>query len=382
MARILARPTEALKWISRKAETLERAGATSAQKLQDLRSRDGDLIQNWYIACLKSELSSKKPLGRMIYETPLVLYLKSDGTPVCMHDRCLHRHAQLSEGDIFDDQIGCPYHGWVYDESGSVVSVPSAGDSQCETTRCLRLKTFPCVIQDDCVWVWMGDGPPRTEKPPYIFPYYKAPGWQSYFMVTDFDNEVTSLVENFMDVPHTVFVHSGWFRNKSQKKVPIRVDTMDSEVLVTYLQKDDQIGFTSRILNPKKEPMFHTDRFIMPNITRVDYRFGEYGFVISSQCTPVSTLKTRVYTEITYTLGLPSLLLKPFLKFYTRKVIQQDVEIMANQGRSFRINPAIEFNNTDADVLHVAIEHLRDLATRSEHPDFSFLGTEMKDIWI
>ncbi len=33
-------------------------------------------------------------------------------------------------------------------------------------------------------------------------------------MITDFPNEVTNLAENFMDVPHTVYVHRGWFRDE------------------------------------------------------------------------------------------------------------------------------------------------------------------------
>ena len=53
-------------------------------------------------------------------------------------------------------------------------------------------------------------------------PYWDTPGWGTYYMVTEFPNEVTHLVENFMDVPHTTFVHVGWFRRPAHKRV--RVD--------------------------------------------------------------------------------------------------------------------------------------------------------------
>lgn len=349
-----------------------------------LRERDGKLKNNWYIVCLSRELKGgAKPLGRMLYDTPLVIYRKKDGTPICLHDRCLHRHAQLSEGDVFDDLLGCPYHGWVYNEHGEVVEVPSSGcQNKCSQVEGLRIRTFPCHEQDDCIWVWMGEEEPDVEVPPYRFPYYKAPGWHSYYMITDFDNEVTSLVENFMDVPHTVFVHAGWFRKTTEKVVPIDVDVTDREVLVTYKQENDTIGFTGRILNPRGAPMFHTDRFIMPNITRVDYRFGEDGFIISSQCSPISTLKTRVYTEITYRLGPLSLPLKPFFRYYTRKVINQDVDIMANQGRNLAIDPVTNFHNTDADILHEAIEDLRKFGAKGATPPLTFIRSESREIWI
>ena len=203
-------------------------------------------------------------------------------------------------------------------------------------------------------------------------------------MITDFDNEVTHLAENFMDVPHTVFVHRGWFRNQSKKKVPIDVETKAGSVLVTYNQAADSIGFTGRVLNPKNHPMVHTDCFILPNITKVDYHFGSSNsFVIISQCTPVSTLKTRVYTAIIYKVGFLSEILKPFFRFYTRRVIQQDVEIMAIQGQNFKFDFRTQFESTDADVVHAEIEKLRTLEAGGHRESaFEDLGTQRRDIWI
>src|SRR4051794_36943831 len=188
-----------------------------AERAPTLRERDGKLIENWYVACLIRELTPKKPLGRMIYDKPLVLFRNEKGEAACLPDRCLHRHAQLSEGVMLEGKLGCPYHGWVYDSSGRVVEVPSEGpegakdERKCsQSGRNLRLKTYPVVEQDGCVWVWLGEGEPRTKRPPFRFPHQGEKGWASYFMITDFDNEVTNLAENFMDVPHTVFVHAGW----------------------------------------------------------------------------------------------------------------------------------------------------------------------------
>jgi phenylpropionate dioxygenase-like ring-hydroxylating dioxygenase large terminal subunit len=346
---------------------------------EPLRARDGALIENWYVACLSNELTSTRPVSRVLYDTPLVLFRPQVGSsPSCFVDRCLHRHAQLSKGVVVNGQLCCPYHGWVYDAAGDVVQVPSEGSSSpaasasspCSPSKkgasacaARRIRTFPVVEQDGCVWVWMGEGTPTSVTPPYRFPHFGEPGWHGYFMTTDFENEVTHLAENFMDVPHTVFVHAGWFRSPSRIKVPIRVETRRGEVLVTYVQENDSIGFTGRVLNPSGAPMMHTDLFVMPNITRVDYSFGEKNaFVISSQMSPESTLRTRVYTWISYRLqsfGPAAGLLKPFFRFYTRRVIQQDVDIMANQGANFARDMTCRFQHTDADVVHVAIEQLR-----------------------
>lgn len=344
--------------------------AIAAGERPSLALRDGRLREHWYIACLSGELPAGRrvrPLGRVIYDRGLVLFRDARGHPVCLPDRCLHRNALLSGGVVLDGRLACAYHGWTYDGRGRVIDVPSEGPAGAGAQpRCLA--PLPCVEQDGCVWVWMGSAAPQPVTPPLRFPYRAASGWSQYFMVTDFDNEVTNLIENFMDVPHTVFVHAGWFRSRRRRAQTIRVDTSGSEVLVTYDDAQDAIGCSGRLLNPRDEPVTHTDRFVMPNLTRVDYAFGaDRGFSITSQCTPVSVLRTRVYTAIAYKLrrpGLSARLLQaavaPLLRAYTRKVIRQDVAIMANQGESLRRDPQPDFHGTGADLVHEQIELLRE----------------------
>lgn len=325
-----------------------------------MRWSSGLLKDYWYAACLGDELGTKKPLGRVVLGEMIVLYRDGEGRAVALADRCLHRNALLSEGDVFDGCIGCPYHGWTYDAEGRCVNVPSEGpDGKPETER--RLERFPVREQDGLVWVWMGGAGTTPDKDPFPMPHWDTPGWGRYYMKTRFQNGVTHLVENFMDVPHTVFVHKGWFRSRARKRVRATVERTPTSVLVTYDQPNDSIGFTNRILNPKNEPMVHTDKFYMPNTTRVDYVFGEdtRAFIITSTCTPMSEYETEVYTLISYKLGAFNPVARFFLPPYTRKVIQQDVEIMEIQGRSLKHHKTPSFQSTPADTLHLYIESLR-----------------------
>lgn len=185
-----------------------------------------------------------------------------------------------------------------------------------------------------------------------------------------FENDVTNLVENFMDVPHTVFVHQGWFRTRKSMQVQVEVERRPDSVHVTYQQQSDSIGVSTLILNPKKLPMVHTDRFFMPNNTRVDYIFGESerGFVITSTCTPISESQTQVYTLISYKLGWFGNIAKLFLPWYTRQVIQQDVDIMKIQRRALRHYENQDFSSTPADTIHLYIESLRQWAKSGGEP--------------
>ncbi|MFO0597845.1 MAG: aromatic ring-hydroxylating dioxygenase subunit alpha [Myxococcaceae bacterium] len=346
-------------------------------------ARCGALKDFWYVACLSSELGEQKPLSRTVFGTPLVLFRQKNGQPAALFDRCLHRNARLSAGDCFDGKVGCPYHGWVYDGSGACVEIPSLGPSQAgrgldEATHAReglklrpcdvgRVTSYPVIERDGLVFVFPGADVTKARREPFRVPKWGEPGWIVYFMVTRFPNGVTNLVENFMDVPHTVFVHRGWFRNRKLREVPATVDRFDGEVLVTYEQEHDELTGAGFLMNPTGEPMKHTDHFVMPNVTRVDYLWGERsGYVISSQVTPIGPLESLVYTSISYRLpfDLPGNLvargLRRFMHWYTTQVIGQDVDIMRVQNEGFtRSGRPLEFVSTEADLLHADIEAVR-----------------------
>ena len=350
------------------------AGAASADSSANastprdiLRFQCGTLHEHWYVAALSREVTAKKPFASTILEEPVVLFRDRNGHAAALVDRCLHRNAALSAGDVFDGCIGCPYHGWTYDASGECITVPSEGPGKPPRVA-RRLARFPTVEQDGLVWVYVGDPDQATKREPFALPHNGEKGWRSYMMLTEFEGDVTDLVENFMDVPHTAFVHSGWFRRATQAKpAEATVQRTQDSVLVEYFQPDDSIGFSKWLLNPDGQPMTHTDRFYMPNVTRVDYMWGaRRGFVITSQITPVTRDRARVYTAIAFRFGVFNALARWLLPAYTRAVINQDVRIMRVQTRNLARFGERQFHGTEADAIHRAIESLREHARTGE----------------
>lgn len=346
------------------------------------RARCGALKDFWYVACLSSELSPARPLRRTILGTPLALFRQEDGSPAALLDRCLHRNTRLSAGTVWKGQLACPYHGWTYDGTGACTLIPSLGPAQhaevlgapahaaarlaLAPVDVGRVERFAAVEEGGLVFVYMGGDSARARRQAFRTPEWGRAGWVVYFMVTRFSNGVTNLVENFMDVPHTVFVHRGWFRDRAQRRVPARVERADGSVLVTYEEGQGSLSGLGRIFNPRGLPVVHTDRFVVPNVTRVDYRWGDAGFVITSQCTPVGAVDSMVYTAISYRLpfDLPGRLvaraLMPFIRWYTRQVIAQDVGIMTAQRDGLLGAPGGGlFQGTEADLPHADIEAYR-----------------------
>src|SRR5687767_9125881 len=92
-----------------------------------MRESSGLLKDYWYVAAQSHQVTAKKPIQRTVLEERIVLYRGTDGKPVALSDRCLHRNAPLSAGVVVDGCIGCPYHGWTYDRTGKCINVPSEG---------------------------------------------------------------------------------------------------------------------------------------------------------------------------------------------------------------------------------------------------------------
>lgn len=339
----------------------------------------GQLTEHWY-AVLQSKELRKTPTKVVVFDVPFVIWRNSEGRARAAVDRCPHRNAPLSKGKNINGCIACPYHGWTFDGEGKCVEIPSQVDEK--HLKGHKLQTVACVEKYGLIWIWTGRG--EASGAPFEMPTMEGEkGWRHYYMYTEFENGVTNLVENFMDVPHTVFVHQGWFRDR--KKIPIDalVEKTVSSVLVSYNQSADSIGFNSRLINPKGLPMRHSDNFYMPNNTLVDYIFGEYdrGFIISSTCTPVSKYFSRVFTLITYKFGWMNPLASLWLPWYTRKVIQQDVDIMNLQGENLKRFATNSFESTPSDQMHVAIEELRKAAALNQEKETKTFKSEIR-FWV
>ncbi len=308
----------------------------------------------WYIAAPSVELK-RRPIRRVVEGETVALFRDTLGKCHALRDRCVHRGMALSAGRVVGSCIQCPYHGWQYDSDGHIRSVPALCDTEDLPTA--RTRSFPVREQDDHIWVWIGDEEPTTQ--PFHFPRYGEHGWSTFFMQTRFNAPVELCLENFLDVPHTLFVHPGLFRKDELRNTRAQVRTYKNGVEAEFMNEAPLEGIGPRLLFPRGTKMEHTDRFILPSISRVDYRFGDaYQFIISSQCTQRDDDVVDVVTAITWRLPLPAIAVGPFLRWYCRRVIQQDVETLEIQGEQLRRFGRCDLH-TSADLLGRQICELR-----------------------
>lgn len=316
--------------------------------------------RHWMIAAESRELKPDAILSRRICDQALVLYRDAAGAPVIASDRCLHRCGKLSSGRVKAGRLTCAYHGWTYGEGGKVVAVPSEGGG----ARNLRLALYETREQEGYIYVRLERG---LNAPPYAMPHYGEHGFARVRLVNVFENTLANCAENYVDVPHTAYVHPGIFRKPKSEKLSAGVTAQNGEVRVDYHGETRNLGWFSRLLNPKGGAVKHIDKFIAPNVTHVRYEIGANIFLITSQIVPETARRCRVYTELAYRLGLLTPFAAPFVRAQGQRVIDQDMRVLADQNEVLTDRPA-PFIDSPADIVHAFIHELRSAVEKGEDP--------------
>ncbi len=156
----------------------------------------------WYCAALAAEIT-QAPLGRIFLGEPVVMYRKSDGTAVALEDRCCHRRAPLSRGQVEGDNLRCGYHGLLYEPGGKVIWAPG----QEKLPPGAQVKSYPFVEKHGWAWIWMGDPALADPKEAPAFHWFDAPGWAGYGECLDVKANYMLLVDNLLDLSHLAFLH-------------------------------------------------------------------------------------------------------------------------------------------------------------------------------
>ena len=318
----------------------------------------------WYIAAESHEIKNK-PVAVTAMGERMVLFRVENGTIAALEDRCSHRNMALSDGKVSGACVTCPYHGWQFDAAGRCVQIPSLGSAKRLPNHGVR--AYPVSEHDGYVWVYPGESIP--ESGPFRFPNYATEGWTSFRMRTRFRASVEACLENFLDCPHTVYVHQSWFRNHDTRELSATVRSFADSVEVEFQGEPITGSLVSRLFFPKGKSLRHTDRFLMPNISRVDYDFGPgRHFIITSQCTPLGDYETEVHTVITYSFGRIGSLVRVLLEPICRRIIQQDVDILGAQTEQIHKFGGERFHHIDTDLLGLKIQSMR---RRAEQPEGS-----------
>ena len=156
------------------------------------------------------------PLAVTLLGDRYVLWRSPQGEVVAAPDRCPHREAPLSAGRVEEGVLRCVYHGWGFGDEGRCVDVPSSG----ERAAVPPTAHLACVHAGERYGlVWLCPGEPVADIPE--IPQEADPAFRRINSgVQQWNVAATRLVDNFMDMSHFPWVHTGTFGAGQETQVP------------------------------------------------------------------------------------------------------------------------------------------------------------------
>ena len=163
------------------------------------------MIRNqWYVVLESAEIGAR-PVAATRLGEKIVFWRDQAGKVLAAIDRCPHRGAALSQGEVQHDHLQCPFHGFEFDNTGKCVLIPANGRNGV-IPQAMRLITYPTYEAHGLIWLWWGNSPAQDLPVPQFFDniddtfYYGSARdpWEAHY---------SRVIENQLDVVHLPFIH-------------------------------------------------------------------------------------------------------------------------------------------------------------------------------
>jgi phenylpropionate dioxygenase-like ring-hydroxylating dioxygenase large terminal subunit len=210
------------------------------------------LRNHWYIAAHSFELVGAKPISRMICDETVVIFRGEDGQVGILSDRCPHRFAPLSSGEVCGNSIQCGYHGIRFNRDGSCAHIPG----NLAVPNGFAAKHYPAVERHGFIWLWMGE---RAADPNLIPDFHEncPPGWAPVPGYLNIAANYELMIDNILDLTHVVFVHKTTLAGGGVTETPLEVKV-----------EGDKIFAQRMMINVDTAPIYRAARGLNGKIDR------------------------------------------------------------------------------------------------------------------
>jgi phenylpropionate dioxygenase-like ring-hydroxylating dioxygenase large terminal subunit len=246
----------------------------------------------WYAVATTGELQDQ-PIGRRICNEPMVIFRRADRSAAVLSDRCPHRKAMLSVGQVVGDSIECGYHGYRFAGDGACTLIPSGEVPPAS----FHARAFPTVETYGFIFAWTGD-PERAD--PALIPDLSrndSPEWTAVRDYLYVKGNYQLLIDNLLDLTHTFYVHKTTLAGPGVNENPLEV-TVEGDVV-----RGERV-----MRNVDPAPIFRAALGVKGKIDRwqiVEYHPPILAVAILAGKEPGTLEKLDVPTHILYSLLTP-----------------------------------------------------------------------------
>ena len=170
------------------------------------------LREYWYPALRSRDLRHNEPVPTTLLGDALVFFRDADGRAVALEDRCTHRNALLSLGQVgvwSPGTITCRYHGMTFDGEGTCVGVITDGpSSRACGNAAYAARKYPTEELGGVVWVYMGESAPASvlDSVPHAREVFQGDG-EVFLDRGEWPFSYLSTVDNDIDLAHPAVLH-------------------------------------------------------------------------------------------------------------------------------------------------------------------------------
>jgi phenylpropionate dioxygenase-like ring-hydroxylating dioxygenase large terminal subunit len=175
---------------------------------------DPAIFNDWHPVADASAVIADKLIPASLLGQDLALFRDKEGAIHAWEDRCPHRGTRFSIGRIDDGKVVCAYHAWQFQPSGQCTYIPALPEHKPAASVCA--KTFAAKEQYGLVWVCLGT--PAADVLP--FPEHADARLNKVICGPyDVPTSAPRIVENFLDMAHFPYIHTGILGDPSRTEV-------------------------------------------------------------------------------------------------------------------------------------------------------------------
>jgi phenylpropionate dioxygenase-like ring-hydroxylating dioxygenase large terminal subunit len=261
----------------------------------------------WYVIDQIDNIKEDILYKKTVWDENYVLW-KKDNEYFALKDDCRHRGASLSQGQLSNNCIVCPYHGYEFNNTGFLTKIPGLNYTNYPSIH--NQKDYHVIEKNG--WIYINTinkllSIDMNIKTNSIFeePEANNNNFTSLFIQQTFNNYARIVTENSLDVMHIGFIHSfgnSKNPNPTSEYGPFMVNNNSNHYKIIYNYKTGENSIIKRVFlmdNLKIE-----NEFILPQTTVARVIFGNYTSTIITSTLPInnthSTLFVKTYRDYWY----------------------------------------------------------------------------------